>query len=67
MMNEKENGQAQASPAAVPTPQMDIHENEDTADIQGTPDRVRTSGGTTSYTNGAHWASILDGVSNRVK
>lgn len=32
------------------------------AEIPNTPDRVRFTGDTTSYTNSAHWASILDGV-----
>lgn len=53
----------QASPAtpAMAHPQ---HPNEDNdAEIPNTPDRVRFTGDTTSYTNSAHWTSILDGVS----
>jgi hypothetical protein len=64
MMNEKENGLAQASPAMASMSPMDLHGDEDTAEIPETPDRVRISGSATSYTNGAHWASILDGVSS---
>jgi hypothetical protein len=63
MMNEKENGYPQASPAMASMSHMDLHGDEDTAGISETPDRVRISGGATSYTNGAHWASILDGIS----
>ncbi|KAJ4324418.1 hypothetical protein N0V94_001316 [Neodidymelliopsis sp. IMI 364377] len=33
------------------------------AEIPSTPDRVRFDGDTTSYTNSAHWTSILDGIS----
>jgi hypothetical protein len=64
MMNEKENGYPQASPAMASMSHMDLHGDEDTAEISEAPDRVRISGGATSYTNGAHWASILDGVSS---
>lgn len=40
------------------------HLSEDhDAEVPNTPDRVRFTGDTTSYTNSAHWTSILDGVS----
>lgn len=39
-----------------------LHEDNDT-EIPSTPDRVRFTDDTTSYTNSAHWTSILDGVS----
>jgi hypothetical protein len=63
MMNEKENGQTEASPAMTSMSHLDQHDEDSSTEIPGTPDRVRISGGATSYTNGAHWASILDGVS----
>ncbi|CAO2658570.1 Nn.00g062930.m01.CDS01 [Neocucurbitaria sp. VM-36] len=34
----------------------------DNSEIPGTPDRVKISGDTTSYTNSGHWTSILDGI-----
>lgn len=37
--------------------------NDNGADVPGTPDRMRFTGDTTSYASGAHWTSILDGVS----
>ncbi|KAF1849742.1 uncharacterized protein K460DRAFT_372178 [Cucurbitaria berberidis CBS 394.84] len=36
---------------------------DDNTEIPGTPDRVKFSGDTTSYTNSGHWTSILDGIS----
>lgn len=38
--------------------------NDNGADVLGTPDRMRFTGDTTSYASGAHWTSILDGVSD---
>ncbi|KAJ4365100.1 hypothetical protein N0V83_008718 [Neocucurbitaria cava] len=35
----------------------------DNSEIPSTPDRVKFSGDTTSYTNSGHWTSILDGIS----
>jgi len=37
--------------------------NDNGADVPGTPDRMRFTGDTTSYASSAHWTSILDGVS----
>jgi hypothetical protein len=51
------------SPGLLGTPQLD-HPNEDNRpEIPGTPDRVKFSNNTTTYTNSGHWTSILDGVS----
>lgn len=38
------------------------HDEHANHELPGTPDRVRISGDTTSYTNGGHWTSILDSV-----
>jgi hypothetical protein len=61
-MNEKRNGhQETPSPMAAYSPKVNI-ETADT-DVPGTPDRVKLETNETSYTNSAHWTSILDGVS----
>ncbi|KAH8625688.1 fungal specific transcription factor domain containing protein [Alternaria alternata] len=45
------------------SPAQEQHHDEQTnPELPGTPDRVRISGDTTSYTNGGHWTSILDSV-----
>jgi hypothetical protein len=62
MMHERENGNFQANSASPSMSHLDQHDTDNSVDIPGTPDRVRVSGGATSYTSGAHWASILDGV-----
>lgn len=51
------------SPAMPTTAQpWQLNEGND-SEIPNTLDRVRFTGDTTSYTNSAHWTSILDGVS----
>lgn len=61
LMSGKEVGHGSPATPAMPNVQ---HLNEETdADTPNTPDRVRFTGDTTSYTNSAHWTSILDGVS----
>lgn len=54
------------SSASSATPAVSHHphaKEDDSQDIPSTLDRVRFTGDTTSYTNSAHWTSILDGVS----
>jgi hypothetical protein len=58
LMSGKEVGSATP---AIPHLQQLSEAND--AEIPSTPDRVRFNGDTTSYTNSAHWTSILDGVS----
>jgi len=41
----------------------DLTSEEIKTEIPGTPDRVKISDDTTTYTNSGHWTSILDGVS----
>lgn len=60
LMSEKEANHGTATPPAMPSFQQ-FGEDKD-AEITNAPDRVRFNGDTTSYTNSAHWASILDGV-----
>jgi hypothetical protein len=57
------SGNEYASPAPSNLAQTPLHNDDSNADIPGTPDRVKISGDTTSYTNSGHWTSILDGVS----
>jgi hypothetical protein len=57
------SGNEYASPALSSLVQTPLHNDDSNADIPGTPDRVKISGDTTSYTNSGHWTSILDGVS----
>jgi hypothetical protein len=52
------------SPAARAISHLQQLNDENDAEIPNTPDRVRFDGDTTSYTNSAHWTSILDGVSD---
>jgi hypothetical protein len=40
-----------------------LTDEDDKTEIPGTPDRVKISNDTTTYTNSGHWTSILDGVS----
>lgn len=49
------------SPALSTLSYLEQH-GDDSAEIPGTPDRVKVSGDATSYTNSGHWSSILDGV-----
>ena len=57
------NDASHASPASVNLSHAHQHHDEDNADVPSTPDRVKFSGDTTSYSNSGHWTSILDGVS----
>ncbi|KAF1928492.1 uncharacterized protein M421DRAFT_147752 [Didymella exigua CBS 183.55] len=59
LMGSKEVNHGTPTTPAMPHLQ---HFDED-AEIPNMPDRVRFTGDTTSYTNSAHWASILDGIS----
>ena len=61
LMSGKEDGHG--SPAAPAVPYLQHLSEENDPEIPITPDRVRFTGDTTSYTNSAHWTSILDGVS----
>jgi hypothetical protein len=47
---------------ALASPLDRLHE-DDQPEVPGTPDRVKFSNDTTTYTNSGHWTSILDGVS----
>ncbi|KAH3989120.1 hypothetical protein HBI25_050880 [Parastagonospora nodorum] len=47
------------SVASLPDPTSESIKTE----IPGTPDRVKISDETTTYTNSGHWTSILDGIS----
>jgi Fungal Zn(2)-Cys(6) binuclear cluster domain len=60
LMSGKEVGRG--SSTALPTPHPQHLSEENNTAIPNTPDRVRFNGDTTSYTNSAHWTSILDGV-----
>ncbi|KAJ8117619.1 hypothetical protein OPT61_g1221 [Boeremia exigua] len=51
---------ASATPAAAHLSHLDT---DNDTEVPSTPDRVRFTGDTTSYTNSAHWTSILDGIS----
>lgn len=46
--------------ASAPVDQQQDLENKD--EVPGTPDRVKISNDTMTYTNSGHWTSILDGV-----
>lgn len=61
LMSGKDIGQSSPATPALSHLQH-LHEDND-IEIPNTPDRVRFTGDTTSYTNSAHWTSILDGVS----
>lgn len=52
-----------ANPTLSPASHLPHLNNDNGADVPGTPDRMRFTGDTTSYASGAHWTSILDGVS----
>jgi hypothetical protein len=52
-----------ASPTLPTASHLPHLNNDNGADVPGTPDRMRFTGDTTSYASGAHWTSILDGVS----
>ena len=56
------SGKEVGSPATPAIPHLQHLGEENDAEIPNTPDRVRFTGDTTSYTNSAHWTSILDGV-----
>jgi hypothetical protein len=51
------------SPGLLSIPQLDLQGEDNRPEIPGTPDRVKFSNNTTTYTNSGHWTSILDGVS----
>ncbi|KAF3032589.1 hypothetical protein E8E12_001956 [Didymella heteroderae] len=51
------------TPSTPALPHLQHVSEDNDAEIPTTPDRVRFTGDTTSYTNSAHWASILDGIS----
>lgn len=52
----------QPSPSVSIMSHMDQFHDDTEKEIPGTPDRVKLSDDTTSYTNSGHWTSILDGV-----
>ncbi|XPS77820.1 hypothetical protein M3J09_009846 [Ascochyta lentis] len=60
-MSGKEVGHG--SPATLVIPHLQHLSEENSAELPSTPDRVHFNGDTTSYTNSAHWTSILDGIS----
>ena len=60
LMGGKEVNHGPPTTPGVPHPQHLSEDND--VEIPITPDRVRFTDDTTSYTNSAHWASILDGV-----
>lgn len=60
LMTNKEIDQATPDRPLVPHAASD----EDVDEIPGTPDQVKLSKDTTTYTNSGHWTSILDGVSS---
>jgi hypothetical protein len=51
------------SPTVSTLTNIQQYSDDNDTEIPGTPDRVKFSGDTTSYTNSGHWTSILDGVS----
>ncbi|OAL47179.1 hypothetical protein IQ07DRAFT_602601 [Pyrenochaeta sp. DS3sAY3a] len=53
----------QPSPSVSIMSHMDQFHGDTEKEIPGTPDRVKLSDDTTSYTNSGHWTSILDGIS----
>lgn len=53
----------EASPSRSVLSHLEDHNDESKPDMPGTPDRVKLSDDTTTYTNSGHWTSILDGVS----
>jgi hypothetical protein len=53
---------AQYSPAQYSPAQEQYHNGDSNPEIPGTPDHVKLSSDTTSYTNSGHWTSILDSV-----
>lgn len=57
------NDASHSSAASLNLAHVHQHHDEDNAEVPGTPDRVKFSGDTTSYSNSGHWTSILDGVS----
>ncbi|KAF2833531.1 hypothetical protein CC86DRAFT_277719 [Ophiobolus disseminans] len=61
LMGSKDIEQASPNPSLML--HLDSHSDEDRSDIPGTPDRVKLSNDTTTYTNSGHWTSILDGIS----
>ncbi|KAF1960470.1 hypothetical protein CC80DRAFT_544917 [Byssothecium circinans] len=65
LMEQKRNA-ASFSPATIATsmPAYSPKPDDGTvdADVPSAPDRVRLENDETSYTNGGHWTSILDGI-----
>ena len=51
------------STTPISTSLLENHSDEDKPESPNTPDRVKLSEDTTTYTNSGHWTSILDGVS----
>lgn len=54
----------QHSPGLSTTSHLEQYSDDERPEIPGTPDRVKLSNDTTTYTNSGHWTSILDGVSH---
>lgn len=52
-----------SSPSTPAVAHLQHLHDENGTEIPDTPDRVRFTDDTTSYTNSAHWISILDGIS----
>jgi hypothetical protein len=50
------------SPGTHSMSQTDYRSEDDKPEPAATPDRVKFSRDTTTYTNSGHWTSILDGV-----
>ncbi|KNG47961.1 fungal-specific transcription factor domain-containing protein [Stemphylium lycopersici] len=57
------NDASHSSAASLNLAHVHQHHDEDNAEVPSTPDRVKFSGDTTSYSNSGHWTSILDGIS----
>lgn len=53
----------QQSPGPSLLSHAEVPVEEEVSEIPGTPDQVKLSQDTTTYTNSGHWSSILDGVS----
>ncbi|KAF2025127.1 hypothetical protein EK21DRAFT_77166 [Setomelanomma holmii] len=51
------------SPGMSSTSHFEQYSDDERVELPGTPDRVKRSNDTTSYTNSGHWTSILDGIS----
>jgi hypothetical protein len=51
-----------AHPVQFSPGQLQHQNGDNNPELPTTPDRVKLSGDTTSYTNSGHWTSILDGV-----